>query len=197
MTRPCVARSFVDLVCGLASMYPASTSSSPDKSVPASASKTRSAGACPAGLSSLPGGRARDRAWPHAARRHPHSRELTGARQFGETDRIASVRLYPVAGFLRNERRSHHQALVAEALEQSVEPISRRPCFVAKRQMTVFRCKLAHKLSDRRVRWQGTPRDTAPRRHGRHRQLLLHCAILTCRFRQRLRCNAPRLALLV
>jgi hypothetical protein len=24
MVRPCVARSFVDLVCGLASMYPAS-----------------------------------------------------------------------------------------------------------------------------------------------------------------------------
>ena len=46
--------------------------------------------------------------------------QLIGARQLGETDRIASVRLYPVAGLLRNERGSHHQALVVEALEQSV-----------------------------------------------------------------------------
>src|SRR5262245_45106159 len=43
----------------------APTSSSPDKCVPAAASTTRSAGACPADPSSLPDGRARDRAWPH------------------------------------------------------------------------------------------------------------------------------------
>jgi hypothetical protein len=54
-------------------------------------------------------------------------------------------------GFIANERGSHHQALVAEALEQSVEPISRRACFVAKRQMTVFRCNLGHEYSDRRL----------------------------------------------
>jgi hypothetical protein len=51
----------------------------------------------------------------------------------------------------------HHQALMAEALEQSVETISCRPCFVAKRQMTVFRRKLGHELSDRRLRGRELP----------------------------------------
>src|ERR1700726_4451525 len=60
-------------------------------------------------------------------------------------------------GLLRNERGSHHQALVAEALEQSVEPISCRPCFITKRQITVFRCKLGHELSDRRLRGRELP----------------------------------------
>src|SRR6516164_6219996 len=45
--------------------------------------------------------------------------------------------------------------------------------------------------------WQETPRDIVLRRHGRHRQLLLHYAILTYRFRQRPQYDAPRLALLV
>src|SRR4029077_21147087 len=72
--------------------------------------------------------------------------------QLGEANRIAPVRLHSIAGLLRNERGGHHQALVAEALEQSVEPISCRPCFIAKRQITVFRCKLCHELLDRRLR---------------------------------------------
>ena len=41
---------------------------------------------------------------------------------------------------------------MAKALEQPIETISCRPCFVAKRQMTVFRCKLCHELLDRRLR---------------------------------------------
>ena len=42
--------------------------------VPAAASMTRSAGACPGDPSSLPDGRARDRAWPHGARPAPTPR---------------------------------------------------------------------------------------------------------------------------
>src|SRR5215467_8098626 len=80
--------------------------------------------------------------------RHPHCGELARAQQLGEAYRIAPVRLHSIAGLLRNERRGHHQGLVAEALEQSVETISCRSCFIAKRQMTVFRCKLCHELSD-------------------------------------------------
>jgi hypothetical protein len=89
--------------------------------------------------------------------RHPHRSELACAQQLGEAHRIAPVRLHSVAGLLRNERGSHHQALVVEALEQSVEPISCRPCFIAKHQMTVFRCKLCHELSNRRLRGRELP----------------------------------------
>ena len=89
--------------------------------------------------------------------RHPHRGELARAQQLGEVYRIAPVRLHSVAGLLRNERGSHHQALVAEAVEQSVEPISCRPCFIAKRQKTVFRCKLGYELSDRRLRGKEPP----------------------------------------
>ena len=67
--------------------------------------------------------------------RHPHC--VARAQQLGEAYRIAPVRLHSVAALLRNERGSHHQTLVAEAFEQSVEPISCRPCFIAKRQKTV------------------------------------------------------------
>src|ERR1700726_5260603 len=89
--------------------------------------------------------------------RHPPRGELARAQQLRKAYRIAPVRLHSVAGLLRNERGSHHQALVAEALEQSVEPISCRPCFIAKRQITVFRCKLGHELSDRRLRGRELP----------------------------------------
>src|SRR5215831_7269138 len=125
---------------------------------PASASVTRSAGACPADPSSLPDGRARDRAWPHVAVGHPHCRELIGAQQLGETDRVAPVRLYPVTGFLRRKRRSHHETLMAETLNQPVEPISRRPCLIAECQMAVFLCKLGHEFSDRRLRGRELPK---------------------------------------
>src|SRR5215470_5301498 len=84
--------------------------------------------------------------------RHPYRSELVRAQQLGEAHRIAPVRLHSIAGLLRNERGGHHQTVMAEALEQSVEAISCRPCFVAKRQMTAFRCKLCHELSDRRLR---------------------------------------------
>src|SRR6201997_3704935 len=89
--------------------------------------------------------------------RHPHRGELARAQQLGEAYRIAPVRLHSIPGLLRNERGGHHQALVAEALEQSVETISCRPCFIAKRQITVLRCKLGHELSDRRLRSRKLP----------------------------------------
>src|ERR1700739_3159830 len=89
--------------------------------------------------------------------RPPYRGELARAQQLGEAYRIAPVRLHSIAGLLRNERGGHHQALVAEALEQSVETLSSRRCFMAKRQMTVFRCKLCHELLDRRLRGRKLP----------------------------------------
>src|SRR5215469_6843058 len=89
--------------------------------------------------------------------RHPHRGELARAQQLGEAYRITPVRLHSITGPLRNERGGHHQALVAEALEQSVESISCRPFFIAKRQMTVCCCKLYHQLSDRCLRGKEFP----------------------------------------
>src|SRR5262245_29305449 len=82
--------------------------------------------------------------------RHPHSRELTGARQLGKTDGIAPVRLNPVTRLLGDKRGSNHDALVAEALDQPVEPVSRRPSFVTENQLAVFCRKFGNELSDRR-----------------------------------------------
>src|SRR5262245_39656896 len=82
--------------------------------------------------------------------RYPHRRELTGARQLGETDRIAPVRLHPVTRLLGDKRGSNHDALVAEALDQPVEPVSRRPRFVTESQLAVFCRKFGNELSDRR-----------------------------------------------
>src|SRR6516162_10352468 len=89
--------------------------------------------------------------------RHPHRGEFVRAQQLGEAHRIASIRLHAIAGLLRNQRGSYYLALLAEALEQSIETISCRPCFIAKRQMTVFRCKLCHELLDRRLRGRKLP----------------------------------------
>src|ERR1700726_3979400 len=107
--------------------------------------------------------------------RHPHRGELARAQQLRKAYRIAPVRLHSVAGLLWNERGSHHQALVAEALEQSVEPISCRPCFIAKHQITVFRCKLCHEPSDRRLRGKELPRyRTSPPRPPSAMAIALH-----------------------
>jgi len=43
------------------------------------------------------------------------AQELTGVRQFGETDRVAPVRLHPITRLLGDKRGSNHDALVAKA----------------------------------------------------------------------------------
>src|SRR5215472_4525844 len=102
--------------------------------------------------------------------RHPHRGELARAQQLGEAYRITPVRLYSIAGLLRNERGGHHQALIAEALEQSVETISCRPCFIAKISDDSVSLQALPPAFGSLPPWKGTPRETAPRRHGRHRQ---------------------------
>src|SRR6516225_6829480 len=83
---------------------------------------------------------------------YPDGSELAGTRQLGQFHRIATVRLHPNAGFLRDERRSCHHALVAEASDQPVQPVPGRPSLVAKCQRTVFDCKLGNQLACCRVR---------------------------------------------
>ena len=63
--------------CAMSHSYEmAPTSSSLDKRALAAATTTRFVGACSGATSSPPGGRARDRAWPRAARREPRPRSV-------------------------------------------------------------------------------------------------------------------------
>lgn len=44
--------------------------------------------------------------------RDPNRRQLAGAKQPRQGDRIPTVRLHPIARLSRNQRRRHHRALV-------------------------------------------------------------------------------------
>jgi hypothetical protein len=83
---------------------------------------------------------------------HPDRGEFPGAQLLGEAYRIASVRLHPIARFLRDERGGRHDAVVTKLPDQPMEPVSRRPRLVAKRQLTVFGRKLGNELARRRFR---------------------------------------------
>jgi len=84
--------------------------------------------------------------------RHPDRGEFPGAQYLGQAYRIASVRLHPIARFLRDERGRRHDAVVAKLPDQPIKPVSRRPRLVAKRQLTVFGRKFGDELARRRFR---------------------------------------------
>src|SRR5258707_10466381 len=65
---------------------------------------------------------------------------------------MASVRLHPIARFLRDQRGRRHDAVVAKLPDQPIAPVSRRPRLVAKRQLTVFGRKFGDELARRRFR---------------------------------------------
>ena len=98
---------------------------------------------------------------------------------------------------LGDKRGSNHDALVAEAFDQPVEPVSRRPRFVTESQLAVFCRKFGNDLSDRRSgdsELTEIPHLAATDAIG---NCYLHYAILTYRFRRRLRYDVSRLTLLV
>jgi len=81
---------------------------------------------------------------------NPYGGQLAGAQQLDQAKRVAPVGLHPIARLLRNERRRNHNAMVTEALDLPVEPVSGRPRLVAERQPLVLGGKLPHKLRRRR-----------------------------------------------
>src|SRR6516225_9690873 len=80
---------------------------------------------------------------------NPDRSEIASAQLFDQTDRIAPVGLHPLARLLQNERGRYHHALVPKSLDLPVEPISGRPCLVAKRQPPILSSSLPHHLRDR------------------------------------------------
>jgi hypothetical protein len=77
-------------------------------------------------------------------------------------------------GFLANEQASHHQALVAEAVCRANIPSA---LLLSKTSDGGISLQAWPRALGSPPPRQGTPRDSAPRRHARQRQLLLHYAI--------------------
>jgi len=67
----------------------------------------------------------------------PDSRQFAGPVQARQRDRVAPVRLDPLAGPLRDQGRRDHHAVVAERLDLAIKPVSRRPGFEADVQLLV------------------------------------------------------------
>ena len=59
--------------------------------------------------------------------RHPDGRQLSNSMKTGEHGRVATICLHPIARLRRNQRRSHHVALMAEACELAMNAIAAGP----------------------------------------------------------------------
>ena len=66
----------------------------------------------------------------------PDRRQLAGAVQLGQHHCVAAIGLHPVARFDRDQRWSHHDAVMSTTGQQPVQPITTRAGFVAKAQRT-------------------------------------------------------------
>ena len=66
--------------------------------------------------------------------RRPDAGQFAGPVQSRQRDRVAPVRLDPLARPLRDQGRSDHHAIMAESLNLSIKPVSRRPGFKADMQ---------------------------------------------------------------
>ena len=73
-------------------------------------------------------------------------------------ERVAAVRLHPVARLCRDQRRRHHLAVMAERLQVSIKPIAARTGLVAKMQIATNLADFLNKITDRiRPMGDGTP----------------------------------------
>jgi hypothetical protein len=60
---------------------------------------------------------------------------------------VAPIGLDPITRLGRDQRRRHHHAVMAKALDQPLETVSCRAGLVAERQSSVFARELCHKLA--------------------------------------------------
>jgi hypothetical protein len=66
----------------------------------------------------------------------PDRRQLAGAVKLGQHHCVAAIGLYPVARFDRDQRWSHHNAIMPTTGQQSVQTITTRAGLIAKAQPT-------------------------------------------------------------
>jgi hypothetical protein len=83
--------------------------------------------------------------------RHPDGGQLTSPEQLREIDGVAPIGLDPITRLGRGQRRRHHDAVMAEALDQPVETVSRRAGLVAERQSSVFAREFSYELAYRHL----------------------------------------------
>ena len=82
---------------------------------------------------------------------HPYRRQLAGTQQLRQVLGVAPVGLDAIAGLGRDQRWRHHDALVPEALDQTVEAVARRARLVAQRQPAILGAELGNQLAARRA----------------------------------------------
>lgn len=81
--------------------------------------------------------------------RHPHRGQIAGAQLPGQRQRIPPIGLHPIAGLVRDQRRRHHDAVVAQVLDLPIQPVAGRSGFIGERQRGVFLCQPARQLRGR------------------------------------------------
>ncbi len=80
--------------------------------------------------------------------RNPHGCQLAAPVQLGQHRRIAPVGFYPIPGFHRDQRGGHHDAVVPQSRQLSMQAISAGTRFLAKPHLPVTFAKLVRQLSD-------------------------------------------------
>ena len=78
--------------------------------------------------------------------RHPDRRQLTGPEQLHEIDGVAPIGFDPITWLGWDQRRCHHNAVMAHALDQAVETVTCRASLVAERQSSMFAREFCHEL---------------------------------------------------
>ena len=78
--------------------------------------------------------------------------EQAGAEQLRELAGVAAIRLDPLAGLARNQRRSHHHAHHLHRPDPPLQCIATRPCFVTEPDLALRRAlDLLHHAPNRRL----------------------------------------------
>jgi len=78
---------------------------------------------------------------------HPDRRQLTGSEQLHEIDGVAPIGFDPITWLGWDQRRCHHNAVMANALDQAVETVTCRASLVAERQSSIFAREFCHELT--------------------------------------------------
>ena len=78
---------------------------------------------------------------------HPDRRQLTGPEQLHEIDGVAPIGFDPITWLGWDQRRCHHNAVMADALDQAVETVTCRASLVAERQSSMFTREFCHELT--------------------------------------------------
>ena len=66
--------------------------------------------------------------------RHPHRRQLSGTAELRTHQRIPPIRLHPISGLDRDQRRRHHGAVVPETEELPMQTVAARTGLIAEAQ---------------------------------------------------------------